>query len=282
MTALPALLVNGQLAPATRSPEYGRGLQFGDGVFRTVLKFAGRIVDFEAQMTRLLSDAAVLGMRLSACERERLQSEMQNIAAPHDTAVLKLILTRCGYERGYTPQSERAERFVFAYPAPRYPAAYWQQGIAVARAPLSLGEQPALAGIKHLNRLEQVLAYRHMPDDVQEMLLCDASDRVVCGARSNVFWIREGVVHTPALLHSGVRGHMRTQVLERAAACGLAVRLDAPRWAELLEADEVFVTNSLIGVWPVRRIGTQERPAPGPLTRRIAAALAHPQLLLPA
>lgn len=119
-----------------------------------------------------------------------------------------------------------------------------------------LGQNTALAGIKHLNRLEQVLARREWGDpDIREGLLLDAEGNVVEGTMSNLFAIQGSTLVTPDLTRCGVAGIMRTVVLEQAAGLGLGVSVQPLPLAEVEQADELFLTNSLIGVWPVIGLG---------------------------
>jgi 4-amino-4-deoxychorismate lyase len=141
-----------------------------------------------------------------------------------------------------------------------------------------MARQPQLAGIKHLNRLEQVLAARDWQDDADEGILCDGEDQPVCGTRSNLFWVTAAGLHTPALEDCGVAGIMRDRVIEAARAERLPVQIAATHWTCLMDSEEAFVTNSLIGIWPLRAIGDRCWTAPGPVTARLARALGHPQL----
>jgi 4-amino-4-deoxychorismate lyase len=150
------------------------------------------------------------------------------------------------------------------------------QGIRAFRSPVTLARQPLLAGAKHLNRLEQVLASRDWPDGADEGILCDAEDHAICGTRSNLFWVREGRLGTPPLDTCGVRGVMRHTILELARQQNLNVELRDLHWTALQQADEVFVCNSLIGLWPVRWLGERALAAPGPVTALLLKALGLP------
>ncbi|MBI3171341.1 MAG: aminotransferase class IV, partial [Hydrocarboniphaga effusa] len=135
-----------------------------------------------------------------------------------------------------------------------------------------------LAGVKHLNRLEQILASREWEPGADEGLLADDQNRPVSGTRGNLFWVGQGALRTSALDRCGVAGLMRGKVLQAAAALGLPYTVAEGSWNELESADEVFVTNSLIGLWPVRAMGDKSWAAPGPVTRRLMEAIKHPQL----
>jgi 4-amino-4-deoxychorismate lyase len=265
-------LLNG--AAATGELLLSRGLHYGDGVFRTLLKYDGQLIDFKLQVIKLSHDAAALD--LHSPPAETLRAEAEAVSAGKRGGVVKLMLLRGGAGRGYRSDSHQADRLVLGYPLPDYPKEHWTQGIAAFRSGLKLGRQPALAGIKHLNRLEQVLGSKGWPDEAAEGILCDEQLMPVCGTRSNLFWVRGGRLHTPALDHCGVAGVMRDKVLACAAALGLPVEVAGRPWHDLSEADEAFVTNSLIGIWPLRSLEQRRWQAPGVVTRRLMTALRHP------
>lgn len=268
-------LVNG--GPPTASTLLSRALHYGDGVFRTLLRIEGRWLDFDRHYVKLVQDCRLLG--LDPPHVGQLEAELDALGGGRATpAVGKIILARTGGGRGYTPSTRLCDRILLRYPAPRFPASHWSQGVDVMRSPVVLAAQPLLAGAKHLNRLENVLAARGWPVGIHEALMCDAQGQVVCGSRSNVFWVEEGRLFTPALKHCGVAGVMRAKVLDAARALGLfSETVDAP-WQRLANAQEIFLTNSLIGLWPLRRLEGRDLGAPGAMSLRIQAALAQPQL----
>jgi len=137
-----------------------------------------------------------------------------------------------------------------------------------------LGENPALAGIKHLNRLEQVLARAESMDvhsagePVAESLLFSSSGRLVSGTMTNVFIVRDSQLHTPRVDLCGVAGVMRRVVLSEATHAGIAAEESILRTEDLLKAEEIFLTNARIGIWPVRVLESRVL-SPGPVTRRL-------------
>ena len=265
--------------PADAAAASSRALHYGDGVFRTLLKYEGQVVDEEAQLRKLLADAAILGLDVRPPLARQLKEEMATASAAEPTAVVKLILSRSGRGRGYVPDTDKSDRWLFVYPAPRYPGSHWNEGIEVARSQWVLGEQPLLAGIKHLNRLEQVLAYRNAPPGIEEVILCDARGNAVCGGRSNLFVITGELLWTPDLRAAGVCGRTRERLLELAEDMGIGLRIGALPWKAVKEADEVLVCNSLIGIWPVRSLEDRHYAAPGSTTEALAERLAHPRLV---
>lgn len=268
-------LVNG--APPKTSVLLSRALHYGDGVFRTLLRIEGRWLDFDRHYVKLVQDCRVLG--LDPPHVGQLEAELESLGGGRSQPVVgKIILARSGAGRGYAPTSRQCERILLRYPAPRYPASYWREGVVAMASPVTLGIQPLLAGVKHLNRLENMLAARGWPADVQEALMSDHTGQLICGTRSNIFWVREGKLLTPRLSGSGVAGMMRAKVLDAARALGLpAAMVEAPQ-RDLLQASEAFLSNSLIGIWPLKRIDAHDLGPPGQLTQRLQTTLSQPMI----
>jgi 4-amino-4-deoxychorismate lyase len=269
----PEALFNGGPVPDLSAH---RGLNYGDGVFRTCLIYASQVIDIKEQCDVASRDAARLG--LAPVPPATLEREAASLAQGQPRGVLKLVLMRAGAGRGYRPGDGATDRLLRRYPAPPYRAAGWDAGVAAFRSGFRLATQPALAGIKHLNRLEQVLASRDWEQGADEALLGDEGGRPVCGTRTNLFWVAGGVLHTPALERCGVAGLMRHKALGLARAQGIETRVrDGAGWDEFEAADEAFLTNSLVGIWPLARLGPRRWPAPGPVTRSLMERLAHPR-----
>jgi 4-amino-4-deoxychorismate lyase len=263
---------------AAAAPAGSRALHYGDGVFRTMLRHRGELLYADAQIDKLLADAKGIGLGVEAGLHHQLHDELSSIAMDFQTIVLKVMLVRGGQGRGYSPVEEIIDRYVYAYTAPNYPGTAWSEGVAVTRATVALAEQPLLAGIKHLNRLEQVLAYRSAPAQVQEVILCDAGGNAICGGRSNLFIVEDSVLQTPDLKSCGVSGLMRDRVMAVARTLGIECRIGTIPWTLVEQAEELFVTNSVIGIWPVRQLLAREAKAPGVITQRLMSTLNHPRL----
>jgi 4-amino-4-deoxychorismate lyase len=118
---------------------------------------------------------------------------------------------------------------------------------------VKLASQPLLAGLKHGNRLEQLMARRSWQDGWHEAIVCDYAESVIEATQSNVFIVKNNVIKTPVLSQCGVAGVMREYVIEQAQKLGFEVQIVSLSVAELSQADEVFVTNSIIGLWPVKQ-----------------------------
>lgn len=246
-----------------------RGLAYGDGLFETIAVRAGQPRLLTRHMARLQDGCRRLAIELDA---QQMQAELLAFAAEMGEGVAKLIVTRGEGQRGYLPpQPCQPLRILQGAAFPAYPAAHAEQGVRLFPCVTRLAEQPLLAGLKHLNRLEQVLARAEWQDaEHAEGLMRDSSGRVIEGVYSNLFLVSDGKLLTSDLSRCGVAGVMRRELLERVVAAGLVVQVRDIEFGELLAADEVFLCNSLYGIWPVRAL--QERHWPlGPVTRKLQA-----------
>lgn len=264
------ILVNGTATGQLDARD--RGLHYGDGVFTTLRVREGEAALWERHASRLVTGCNGLG--ITPPNLEQLHSEVQRACVNTACGVLKIIITRGTGGRGYAPPCDHAPtRLVALYPWPDFPANNWSHGVVVRVNKLRLARNPRLAGIKHLNRLEQVLARAEWDDSaIAEGLMLDEHDHVIEATAANVFMVREGHVLTPALHDCGVAGVMRALIMQLAQTAGLQVRECSVTLNEARDAEEMFLTNSVIGVWPVRELDTMAKPI-GPVTRHIAALL---------
>jgi 4-amino-4-deoxychorismate lyase len=162
---------------------------------------------------------------------------------------------------------------MFRYPLPPENLAARRDGIRAVVAKLRYGENPQLAGMKHLNRLEQVLARSEVAvEDAAELLVFSSAGNLVSGTMSNVFLVRQGRLFTPKLDRCGVAGVMRRVILREAAADGLSVEERTLSETDLAAADELFVSNARVGIWPIRTLDGRDLGV-GPVTRRVQARL---------
>lgn len=244
-----SVLINGE---ATRCLDFAdRGLHYGDGVFTTLMVAHGSPLFLSRHLGRLQADAFRLGIPFPG--RLVLLEEVGLLASLHPHCVLKIILTRGAGGRGYRYQESGAgTRLLSAHPLPDYPLELKSRGVRARFCGLRLGINPRLAGIKHLNRLEQILARAEWQDeDIREGLLLDYEGFLVEGVMSNVFLVCEGRLRTPLLDRCGVAGVMRGLVLEAARDMGFQAEEARLLPEDALGADGVFLTNSVIGIWPV-------------------------------
>lgn len=241
-------------------PASDRGLAYGDGVFETIRVRSGGAVLLDAHLARLLRGCERLGIPCHELEAALVADISLLEIAQLEDAVLKLIVTRGSGGRGYAPDLAPQPRRIVSTMAYKPDADAWNRGIRVGICETRLASNPALAGIKHLNRLEQVLASREL-HDVDEGLMLDPDGFVVEGTRSNLFVASVGVLLTPPVDRAGVAGVMRDLLIDKAGAEVRALGVDA-----LLSADEVFVCNSVFGIYPVTALAGRAFEV-GPLTR---------------
>ena len=262
-------LVNGQ---STGVDPADRGLAYGDGLFETMASYDGHIRWLDLHLDRL--EEGCRRLEIPAPSRALLTREIAAHNPKEGRTVVKLIVTRGPGTRGYLPPEPATPTRVLAIsPWPDYPDAHYQTGIGVKVCQLRFGESPALAGIKHLGRLEQVLAQLELRGHaVQQGLLLDTSDRVVGGTSSNLFAVRDGELTTPTLARCGIKGVMRRAVLEAARTLGIRAAERDLTLADVEAADELFVTNALFGIWPVADVDGR-RFAPGATTRQLMTHL---------
>ncbi|CAH1385902.1 aminodeoxychorismate lyase [Candidatus Nitrotoga sp. M5] len=248
------MLING--VPRDHISIHDRGLIYGDGVFRTLRVLGGYIQCWSRHYHKLQQDC--IALQITCPEAALLSEELQRLIEqrPSD-GVAKIIITRGEQSaRGYAPAENMISTRILTFAPPfDCPDRNYSHGIKLRVCELRLAHQPKLAGIKHLNRLENVLAAAECCDpDIAEGLLLDNFDNVIEGIRSNLFMVRDGELFTPNLSNCGVAGIQRERVIEWAARHGVPCWVSQFGLAELLVADEIFMVNSVIGLWPVREL----------------------------
>jgi len=260
-------LVDGEISDRVSAAD--RGLQYGDGLFETIAVFGGQPRFWQHHMDRLGLGCERLGLPVTP--QAILLREVRTVSAGQAKCVAKIIVTRGTAGRGYAPNSpKQTNRIVSSHAWPQDPGKLVETGIRTRICDLRLGIQPALAGIKHLNRLEQVMARAEWEDrSVHEGLLLDREDHVITAISSNIFLVHSGRLLTSRLDRCGVRGVMRGAILNafRERCEQRRITLDM-----LPEAEEVFVCNAVRGIFPVTRIDHWEYGI-GPVTREVQAWL---------
>jgi 4-amino-4-deoxychorismate lyase len=273
------ILVNGK--PGSSIGVSDRGLQYGDGLFETLAVVHGQALCLDRHLARLASGCRSL--EIAAPEEAALRGDLNTVIKGVARGVVKIILTRGVSARGYRASTNSTPtRIVSSHPWPPFPRENRAEGIAlhVCRTRLSINLR--LAGLKHLNRLEQVLAVNEIDDPkVSEGLMLDSEGAVVEGTMSNLFYVEGGRLMTPDLSRCGVHGIIRAEVIDWASR-----HMDAPvgqtrlGLETLLKSEECFICNSLIGVWPVRSIDGRVIPL-GPVTQSVQADLKAAEIITP-
>ena len=250
-------------AAAGISPSWDRAIAYGDGLFETVLVLEGKAPLWNFHRKRLQQSAQRMGIR---CDIAELEKTFLAKAAQHSDAIIKIVVARSGGTRGYDPRLARdCAVQIKAYPLPQCSQKQYSQnritdGIRLQVCSQRLSHNPALAGIKHLNRLEQVYAASEQQQSwADEGVMLDSGGAVIECTASNIFIVRNGALETPRLDQCGVAGVMRAVIMEHlAATIPLPVQEARLTLADLLTADTVFVCNSVFGVWPVNSIGVSQ------------------------
>lgn len=250
---------DGMLSP------HDRGVLYGDALFETVLFVDGRAPLWPRHLARLADGCRRL--HLSLPDTDALARECAALCHGIARAAVRIAVTRGVGERGYAPPADpRPTVIVSAAPAPVVPAHWYADGVRLHVCATRYAVPSALAGIKHANRLEQVLARAEWNDPgIAEGLMLDSDDHAISATAANLFARIDGKLATPSVTRCGVAGVARAEVLARCDVVARDIGID-----ELARAEEVFLTSSLRGIVPVAAIGSTNYPV-GATTRDLQA-----------
>jgi 4-amino-4-deoxychorismate lyase len=271
MTRNISYLINGSF-DLTISP-FDRGFAYGDGVFRTIKMVQGLPENWPLHYQKLVADCAVINIVCPSAEL--LISDLQQLFTPEEVAVAKIIITRGEGNRGYTPPAITAPmRVVTKSPMPQYDEKRFSEGVNLHVCETRLAAQPLLAGIKSLNRLENVLARMEWHEQtIADGILLDSENNVIECTAANIFARFGDALITPSLTQCGIAGITRQRIIELAHTFSLKIVVENFNCEKLFAADEVIICNSLYGAWQVRII--QEKVIKtGALAANIRAVLA--------
>jgi 4-amino-4-deoxychorismate lyase len=278
-TEFPIIAVNGHLGGAI-SP-LDRGFTYGDGVFESCRVIHGRIPLWPYHRERLLASCRQLRI---GCDPEQLDQYCEQLLVLPEViqtpnTVLKVMVTRGVGGRGYRlPEASITTYCLAIFSGNPLLSDNYTQGVKLRICDYRLSANPVLAGLKHMNRLEQILARSEWDDEYHEGLLLDQQGNVIEATSSNLFVISAGELITPDLSHAGVAGVMRRLILENLAhAIGLVPRIKSLTLSELQKADELFICNSLAGIQPVLSVTVSPELlmsyVAGNVTRRLQSGL---------
>jgi 4-amino-4-deoxychorismate lyase len=274
---LPLITVNGVLG-AQISP-MDRGFAYGDGVFETCRVHCGKITFWALHLERLLTSAERLKIPIAEAQLLTYRDELLQLlsTAQLESAVLKITITRGVGGRGYgLPQQVAPTYCLGVFPSLPLLSDQYLQGVAVRICSQRLSQSPALAGMKHMNRLEHILARSEWGDEFNEGLLLDVQGNVIEATVSNLFLVNDGCLITPDLTLAGVAGIMRRLIIERfAPELGLNVVIRSVDIDVIGGAQELFLCNSVFGIWPVVHLATAPMlpSTPGAVTRSLQHCL---------
>ena len=270
-------LVNGQESHALSLPD--RAIHYGDGLFETLAVKNGQALCWQAHIHRLIEGCKKL--RIECPDMGILRKEAEGLCADIDKGILKLIISRGEGGRGYTPPATTSPtRILATYDWPDYPDNIAIDGVETGLCQARLGHNPMLAGLKHLNRLEQVLLRAEaVAAGRWEGIVLDIDGNVIEGTMSNLFILKENRLITADLGRCGVAGVIREIILARANDWQLVAEVSEIKPDDLFAADEVFLCNSVIGIWPVRSIDKHVLQ-PGKRTKQIREQLCHDSVII--
>jgi len=229
-----------------------RGFQYGDGLFETIAYKNNKLQFWDEHMQRLNSSCDRLSLK--RVDESLWLNDIKKMHLVNDS-VIKLSLSRGNSERGYLyDEVSNVTRVTASFDFPSYSEENLK-GInaIICKTPVSMNT--ALAGMKHLNRLDNVLARNEWGDsEISEGFMFDNQGHVIEGTMSNVFCVLGAELYSPLLEQSGIAGIMRQQVIDIAGELNIPVNIVDISKANFLQMDAIFVTNSLIGLWPVKKI----------------------------
>jgi len=265
------ILVNGKASEDISA--YDRGLNYGDGIFETLAVWQGKCLNWPRHLARFERGCRRLSLPIP--DSELLLSEIDQLCEGIERAVIKILLTRGSAGRGYAmPDNVTPNRIIMRTAWPDYPVELFEKGIRVHLCETPLGCNPILAGIKHLNRLENILARNEWSDStISEGLMCNKEGYLVEGIMSNLFCVKDGQLITPSLDGCGVLGTIRDLLFEIANGLNINVTEAQLLPEDLANMDEAFVCNSIVGIWPIREVAQHQFAAPGEITRQCQNAL---------
>lgn len=249
------ILINGIAADYVSATD--RGLHYGDGIFETIACIGGQPVFLAQHLHRMAQGAHRLdisfpGEQLFRGDIGRL------LAGRQGDSVIKLMLTRGPGQRGYRCDTRQTPtRLSMLSDWPAHISRWRQQGINARFCKTPVSTNPALQGIKSLNRLENVLASNELGADADEGFMSNTDGHIIEGTMSNIFAIMDATLVTPDLSQGGIEGIMREQIIALAADNNIKLQIRPIDREELLLSRELFVCNSLIGICPVRQIEQQ-------------------------
>jgi len=233
-----------------------RGFAYGDGVFETIRTFPNVFFQLDDHLARLYRGLTKLGMPLSYEQKSELKTFLfsQILTLIDEESVVKIIITRGEGGRGYlAPEKPIHSVIIGILPAPNY-LVQKNKGVSLSVSPVPVSNNRFLSGIKHLNRLENVMAKRFLMAPDFEAIMLNIDDELIECIQSNLFWFKNGVIHTPSLEKSGVQGTYRKAIIENQTH--YSAQIGYFSLSDIINADEVFIANSLMGVVPVINITT--------------------------
>ena len=233
---------------------FDRALHYGDGIFETIAIEDSKALCFDEHLNRL--EKGCKKIKIPIQDKAIIKNEVLSLVENTDRAVVKIIISRGQGGRGYkVPDNIESTRIISLFPWPDYSVEFSTSGIKTKLCNYRYVNNPVLAGIKHLNRLEQILARAEWNDKkITEGIVMNSDNYIIEGTMSNIFCITDQTLVTPDLSLCGIEGIIREKIINLADKLGLKIEIKKITLDFLLNAKEIFMCNSLIGIWPVNSI----------------------------
>ena len=243
-----------------------RGLHYGDGVFETLLLHDGEIKYWNEHFDRLNFSADKI--HIPCPDKIWFEHQLKPYFELNRTLVLKILLNRGNGGRGLSLPADNTPNIIMLQYDYQLPSIYQQVIAVISEITLPLNRN--LAGLKHTNRLDYILASEHLKKypDANEAILCDTDGFLVEGIVTNLFFIRKNKIYTPGLDQSGVNGVMRNLIIEKLQKDKEMVNIGRFTVQELIDSDESFMCNSVQGIRPITRIDNSNFDL-GPMTHKL-------------
>jgi len=227
-----------------------RAFAYGDGLFTTAKILSGKVELLSEHINRLRTGSRTLG--LIDCDFNALTDELELLAQHYELAVLKVVISAGSGGRGYSRIGvEQPTVVIRIFDFPEHYLTWQKQGISLGISEQRLGLNPMLGGIKHLNRLEQVLLRSELDQtDFDDLLVRNVNDDIIETTCANVFWFKDGALCTSKIEGSGVAGLMRAAIIGQYPQ----TNIKKATLTELLSAQEIFICNSVMGIVPVQSL----------------------------
>lgn len=240
-----------------------RGVAYGDGIFETMRVLGSDIPLLNFHLDRFLKGVTVLDLGDNQTLKDGflyyIKQALDEIKtnACLETSLIKMMVTRGSGGRGYTPpENARCNFIVQVFDLPSYPVSYTSEGVVLRECQYRLAYQPQLAGIKHLNRLDQVLASQELQGEAEGLLL-NYEGKVIEGTKSNILVFSGEKIITPDLSECGVEGVLRQALLEAGTSSGIDIVTQTLSLNDLKKSDGIALINSVLGSWFVKTLTLQ-------------------------
>jgi len=245
-------LINGKFADELAA--HDRGLHYGDGLFETITVENMQLLCWDEHLKRL--ERGCIKLNIAVPDKNLLKNEVSALINTERQGVIKIIISRGQGGRSYKILENIAPtRIISLYPWPNHYDENSTSGVKTRICKYRYAKNPFLAGIKHLNRLEQILARSEWNDNsIAEGIVMDSENYIIEGTMSNIFCIIGKTLYTPDLSACGIEGIVRGKIIELASNLKFNVEIKKISLGFLMNAEEIFMCNSIIGVWPVNII----------------------------